>query len=107
MELAGHDVAEVLDVGVRLGRRLQQPPVSLVDADDGLAAVVDLVGAAQAEQALTAQDTRRLGDLSLALKDLAGAESAFAEEISGRLAIAATVINAAARVAAPAMENAS
>jgi uncharacterized membrane protein YccC len=63
--------------------------------------------AAEARQALAAQDTQRLRDLSLALKDVAGAESAFADEISGDLAVAAAVIDAAARPAAPAMESAS
>ena len=63
--------------------------------------------AAEARQALETEDTLRLRDLSLALKDVAGPESAIAEEISGRLVVAATVIAAAARTAAPAMENAS
>jgi hypothetical protein len=63
--------------------------------------------AAEARQALESEDTLRLRDLSLALKNVTGAESAFAEEISCQLVVAATVITAAARVAAPAMENAS
>jgi uncharacterized membrane protein YccC len=63
--------------------------------------------AAEARQALETEDTQRLRDLSLALKDVAGAESGLVEEISGDLAVAATVIDAAARVAAPATEGAS
>jgi uncharacterized membrane protein YccC len=58
--------------------------------------------AAEAQQALAAEDTRRLRDLSLALKDVAGAE-----EISGNLAVAATVIDAASGTAASAIESVS
>ena len=63
--------------------------------------------AAEAQGALAAQDTRRLRDLSLALKDLAGAECTFTDEISDALVVAATAIDAAADAAAPATENAS
>jgi uncharacterized membrane protein YccC len=63
--------------------------------------------AAEARLALETEDTLRLRDLSLALKHVASVESAFAEEISGDLAVAATVIDAASRAAAPAMESTS
>ena len=48
MELAGDDEAVVLIVQQALGRRLEQPPVPLVDRDHRLAEVVDLVDAARA-----------------------------------------------------------
>src|SRR5260370_34361673 len=47
VELAGDDVAVVVVAGVILRRGVEQPPVLFVDLDDGLAEVVDLVGAAQ------------------------------------------------------------
>jgi uncharacterized membrane protein YccC len=50
--------------------------------------------AAEAQNALAAQDMQRLRDVSLALKDVAGAEGLLAQEISGELAIAAVVIDA-------------
>jgi hypothetical protein len=45
--------------------------------------------------------------VSLALKSTAGAESTIAEEVSGDLAVAAAVIDAASRPAAAAKEIAS
>ena len=63
--------------------------------------------AAEAEEALAAEDTQRLRDVGLTLKDAAGAGSALAEEISGELMLAAIVIDAARRAAAPAMETVS
>jgi uncharacterized membrane protein YccC len=50
--------------------------------------------AAEAQNALAAQDMQRLRDVSLALKGVAGTEGLLAQEISGDLAIAAVVINA-------------
>jgi hypothetical protein len=63
--------------------------------------------AADAQQALAVQDTLRLRRLSLAFKDVAGAESAFTGEISGRLAVAATCIDAARRANPPLVESLS
>jgi hypothetical protein len=63
--------------------------------------------AAEAETALAAQDTQRLRDVALSLKDTAGAETTLVEEISGELATAASVIDAAAQTAAPAKESLS
>jgi uncharacterized membrane protein YccC len=68
--------------------------------------------AAEAQRALAAQDTQRLRDVGLALKDVArkdaaSAESALAEEIGGELALAAIVIDAATRAAAPTTETVS
>jgi hypothetical protein len=60
--------------------------------------------AAEALKALAAQDTQRLRDVGLTLKNVAGAESALAEEISGELAVAAMVIDAAIHTAPSAME---
>jgi len=51
--------------------------------------------AVEADKALAAQDTQRLLDLGNTLRDMGGAESAFAEEISGELALAAVVVDAA------------
>jgi uncharacterized membrane protein YccC len=63
--------------------------------------------AAEAQQALAAQDTQRVRDVSLTLKDVASAESALAEEISGELAVTAIVIDAATHRTGPAMETVS
>jgi hypothetical protein len=63
--------------------------------------------AAEAQQALAAQDTLSLRRLSLAFKDVAGAESAFTDEISGHLAVAATFIDAARRANPPLGESLS
>ena len=53
VELASHDEAEVKRiVQVRIGGRLQQPPVRLVNRDDLLAQRVDLVAAAESDQTL-------------------------------------------------------
>jgi uncharacterized membrane protein YccC len=60
--------------------------------------------AADAWEALAAEDTRRLRDVSLALTHGAGAESTLAEETSGELMLAATVIDAARHAAPLAME---
>jgi hypothetical protein len=57
--------------------------------------------------ALAAEDTQRLRDVGLALKDAASVGSALAEEISGQLTLAAIVIDAARNAAAPAMETVS
>jgi hypothetical protein len=45
--------------------------------------------------------------VGLSLKDAASAGSAFAEEISGELVLAAIVIDTATHAAAPAMETVS
>jgi len=63
--------------------------------------------AAEAEEALAAEDTQRLLEVGLNLKDVGGAGSAFAEEISGELVLAAIVIHAARHAAPPAMETVS
>jgi len=63
--------------------------------------------ATEAEEALAAEDTQRLRDIGLKLKDAVGAGSALAEEISGELALAAIVIDAARHAASPAMETVS
>src|SRR5262249_55935537 len=47
IELAGDDVAVMLDVRVALGCRFQQAPILLVRLDDAFTEVVDLVDAAQ------------------------------------------------------------
>jgi hypothetical protein len=60
--------------------------------------------ATEAQRALAAQDTQRLRDVGLVLKDAARTGSALAEEISGELAIAAIVIDAATDIAAPTKE---
>jgi len=52
MKRAGNDETEMLRiVQVRLGGRLEQPPVVLVDLDDRLAKRVDLVCAPKIHQA--------------------------------------------------------
>jgi hypothetical protein len=61
--------------------------------------------AADAQKALAAQDTQRLRDLSLALKDASG-DSDLAEEIGGQLSLAASVIDTATHTAKPGMETA-
>ena len=63
--------------------------------------------AAEAQTALAAQDTQRLRDLNLTLRDMAGAENGLVEEISGELALAAIAIDAATHAAAPVMESVS
>jgi uncharacterized membrane protein YccC len=63
--------------------------------------------AAEAQEALAAEDTRRLRDLGLALNDAARAGNALAEEISGELTLAAIVIDAARQAAPAAMETVS
>ena len=63
--------------------------------------------AAEAQEALAAEDRQRLRDVGLALKDAGSAGSALAEEISGELTLAAIVIGAATQTAAPAMETVS
>jgi hypothetical protein len=82
---------------IRLGResvaRLAETPLSQL--------------ADEAQEALAAEDTQRLRDVGLALKDAAAARSALAEEISGELTLAAIVIDAARHAAAPAMETVS
>jgi uncharacterized membrane protein YccC len=60
--------------------------------------------ALEAMVALAVEDTRRLRDVGLVLKDAASAGSALAEEISGQLTLAAIVIDTARNAAAPAME---
>ena len=60
--------------------------------------------AAEAMVALAVEDTQRLRDAGLVLKDAASAGSGFAEEISGELTLAATVIDTGRRAAEPAME---
>ena len=86
IELAGDDVAVMLDLiaGIALGRRFQQPPVALVDVDDGLAEIVDLIDAAQA---LQAGDGGRqvLADLR---RIVLGVERQLAQAIVGVLEIA-------------------
>src|SRR5207237_6748831 len=51
IELAGHDVAEVLALGVGAGRGGEQAPVALVHLDDGIAEGIDLVNSAEPLQA--------------------------------------------------------
>jgi len=63
--------------------------------------------ASEAEEALAAEDTQRLREVGLNLKDVGGAGSAFAEESSGELVLAAIVIDAARHAAPPAMETVS
>ena len=63
--------------------------------------------ASEAQEALAAEDTRRLRDVSLTLKAAAGGGSALAEEISGELMLAAAVIDAARNAAQPTMETLS
>jgi uncharacterized membrane protein YccC len=63
--------------------------------------------AVEAMVALAVEDTQRLRDVGLVLKDAAGSGSALAEEISGQLTLAAMVIDTAKNRAAPAMETLS
>jgi uncharacterized membrane protein YccC len=63
--------------------------------------------AAEAQEALAAEDTQRLHDVGLVLKDAGSDGSALAEEISGELALAAIVINAARHAVPPAVETVS
>jgi uncharacterized membrane protein YccC len=63
--------------------------------------------AAEAQEALAAEDTQRLRDVGLALTHVAGAECALAEEIGGELMLAAIVVDAATHIPAPAMERLS
>jgi uncharacterized membrane protein YccC len=63
--------------------------------------------AAEAEEALAVEDTQRLRDTGLNLKDAVGAGSTLNEEISGELVLAAIVIDGARHVAPPAMETVS
>ena len=60
--------------------------------------------ASEAEEALAAEDTQRLREVGLNLKD---AGRGLAEEMSGELNLAAIVIDAARQVAPPAMETVS
>jgi uncharacterized membrane protein YccC len=79
----------------------------------GRESVARLVGtslsrlAVEAMVALAAEDTQRLRDMGLNLRDAVGAGSALAEEISGELVLAAIVIDAARHAAPPAMETVS
>jgi hypothetical protein len=79
----------------------------------GRESVARLVGtslshfAVEAMVALAVEDTQRLRDVGLVLKDAASVGSALAEEISGQLTLAAIVIDAARNAAAPAMETVS
>jgi hypothetical protein len=57
-----------------------------------------------AQEALAAEDTQRLREVGLNLKDAGGA---LAEEMSGELTLAAIVIDAARHAAAPATETVS
>jgi uncharacterized membrane protein YccC len=63
--------------------------------------------AVAANEALSAQDTQRLRAVSATLRNIGGAESAFAEEVSDQLALAAVVIDASVRPTAPAKGNLS
>ena len=63
--------------------------------------------AAEAQEALAAEDTQRLHDVGLVLKDAGSDGSALAEEISGELALAAIVIDAARPAVPPVMETLS
>jgi uncharacterized membrane protein YccC len=58
----------------------------------------------EAMVSLAVEDTQRLRDIGLVLKDAANAGSVLAEEISGQLTFAAIVIDTAKSAAAPAME---
>jgi uncharacterized membrane protein YccC len=102
---AGHPdsgaMAEALSLFDRAAAiRLSRESVARL-AETSLSSVAD-----EARKALAAEDTRRLRDVGLALKDAASAESALAEEISGGLMLAAAVIDAARHAAPPAMETA-
>jgi uncharacterized membrane protein YccC len=78
----------------------------------GRESVARLVGtslsrlAVEAMVALAAEDTQRLRDVGLALKDAGSDGNALAQETSGELVLAASVIDAARRAAPPAMEAA-
>ena len=63
--------------------------------------------AIEAMVALAAEDTQRLRDVGLALKDASAAGSGLAEEISGELTLTAIVIDAARHAAPLAMETVS
>ncbi len=63
--------------------------------------------AGEAQEALAAQDTHRLRDVGLALNDAPSGGSVLAREIIGELALAAIVIDATTRGAAPATETGS
>ena len=79
----------------------------------GRESVARLVGtslsrlAVEAMVALAAEDTQRLRDVGLALKDASAAGSALAEEISGELTLTAIVIDAARHAAPLAVETVS
>ncbi|MBV9289890.1 MAG: FUSC family protein, partial [Hyphomicrobiales bacterium] len=79
----------------------------------GRESVARLVGtslshlAVEAMGALAVEDTQRLRDVGLVLKDGASAGSALAQEISGELTLAAIVIDAARHATPPAMETVS
>jgi uncharacterized membrane protein YccC len=62
--------------------------------------------ALEAMVALAVEDTQRLRDVGLGLKDAGGTGNALAQEISGELALVASVIDAAREAAPPAMETA-
>jgi hypothetical protein len=61
--------------------------------------------AVEAEEALAVEDTQRLRDMGLDLKDAGDVGSALAEEISGELVLAAIVIDAARHAAPPPWES--
>jgi hypothetical protein len=63
--------------------------------------------AADAQKALATQDTERLRNVAITLNDVASAEGAVAEAISGELALAAIVIDHSTHTAAPTRENVS
>ena len=63
--------------------------------------------AADAQEALAAEDTQRLRDVGLNLKDAASGGRALADEIRGELVLAAVVIDALRHAAPPAMETIS
>lgn len=63
--------------------------------------------AAEAQEALAAEDTQRLRDVSLTLKDAAGAGSTLAGEIGGELMLTAIVIDAARHPIPSVMETVS
>jgi uncharacterized membrane protein YccC len=78
----------------------------------GRESVARLVGtskshlALEAMVALAVEDTQRLRDVGLVLKDAGSDGNALAQETSGELVLAASVIDAARRAAPPAMETA-
>ena len=63
--------------------------------------------AAEAEEALAAEDTQRLRDMGLTVKNAASAEGGLVQEISGQLTLAAMVIDAARHSAPRAKETVS